>query len=75
MDGCTAYLDGDERVQGPYCRLERGEVRVLVRKDAELGGSNAQTDACSNVFLGGLEPRIALRLFEAMVSLLKQANK
>lgn len=63
MDGSTADLDSDDRVDDPHSRLERLQVRVLVWEDTEPFGIHSQANTCRYVLFGWLEPSIALGLF------------
>ena len=62
MDCRAADLDGDDRVEDAHRGLEGLEVRVLVGKDAEDAGIDAQADTGVDVLLRGLEPCITLGL-------------
>jgi hypothetical protein len=62
MNRRTSHFHRDKRVQTADGSLKRCEKWVLVRKKPELARLKAYTDAGRNVFLGWLEPGVALCL-------------
>ncbi len=62
MDGCAAYLDGNNGVEGAYGGLEGLEVAILVWEDTEMTCVDTDTDTSVDVLLRRLEPGISLRL-------------
>lgn len=62
MNGGTANLDRNHGVQHPHGRLERLQVEVVVREQAEGPRVDTKAYARMDVLLRGLEPCVSLRL-------------
>jgi hypothetical protein len=62
VDGGTANLDCDDRVQLATCCLKWLKEVVLVREHTEYARVNWEADTTMDVLLSGLEPRVCLRL-------------
>ena len=59
----SAYLDGNEWIQGPDRELKGLEEAVLVGEHTELASRDTQANAGMNVLSRRLEPSVPLGLF------------
>jgi hypothetical protein len=51
MNGCASHFDSHEGIETTDSRLERGEERISVGKDAELARVQPYADTSGNILL------------------------